>query len=284
MTQPSPSCGVCGTAGVLENHLLTLVSQFECARCGQYRAPVQFIAGFQSLSKDAEFLRFRPYLSAHLRQTSDRGEIVGDAADVSRLDRGAIARKVQARVTDWRAALTARAMARMRQTLREVLAGPLVLTPEGRTYRFEGEPLVGSLLLGEVGLLPLWRARQDSEPLAMSEASRRASREVPGAAMSRNARNGAPGRTRTCDPRLRRPVLYPTELRARDPSGDRCEYRTLVRNHRRRSHRRDEPGPGRALARALRAACPSSCARPPSAPAPPAGILRPDDPDRPRGR
>jgi hypothetical protein len=28
------------------------------------------------------------------------------------------------------------------------------------------------------------------------------------------AGNGAPGRTRTCDPRLRRPVLYPTELRA----------------------------------------------------------------------
>ena len=26
---------------------------------------------------------------------------------------------------------------------------------------------------------------------------------------------GAPGRTRTCGPRLRRPVLYPTELRAR---------------------------------------------------------------------
>ena len=27
--------------------------------------------------------------------------------------------------------------------------------------------------------------------------------------------NGAPGRARTCDPRLRRPVLYPAELRAR---------------------------------------------------------------------
>jgi hypothetical protein len=27
--------------------------------------------------------------------------------------------------------------------------------------------------------------------------------------------DGAPGRTRTCGPRLRRPVLYPTELRAR---------------------------------------------------------------------
>jgi hypothetical protein len=28
------------------------------------------------------------------------------------------------------------------------------------------------------------------------------------------ARFGAPGRTRTCDPRLRRPMLYPAELRA----------------------------------------------------------------------
>jgi putative transposase len=32
---------------------------------------------------------------------------------------------------------------------------------------------------------------------------------------NRPSRTGAPGRTRTCDPRLRRPVLYPTELRAR---------------------------------------------------------------------
>jgi hypothetical protein len=30
-----------------------------------------------------------------------------------------------------------------------------------------------------------------------------------------NDLSGAPGRTRTCDPRLRRPLLYPTELRAR---------------------------------------------------------------------
>ena len=29
-----------------------------------------------------------------------------------------------------------------------------------------------------------------------------------------NSNTGAPGRTRTCDPRLRRPVLYPAELRA----------------------------------------------------------------------
>ena len=31
--------------------------------------------------------------------------------------------------------------------------------------------------------------------------------------------NGAPDRTRTCDPRLRRPMLYPAELRALIPKG-----------------------------------------------------------------
>ena len=30
---------------------------------------------------------------------------------------------------------------------------------------------------------------------------------------------GAPGRNRTCNPRLRRPVLYPIELRARNRCG-----------------------------------------------------------------
>ena len=39
----------------------------------------------------------------------------------------------------------------------------------------------------------------------------------PAAAANRQnvARKSAPGRTRTCDPRLRRPVLYPAELWAR---------------------------------------------------------------------
>ena len=32
-----------------------------------------------------------------------------------------------------------------------------------------------------------------------------------------SAKNGAPGRIRTYDPRLRRPLLYPTELRALEP-------------------------------------------------------------------
>jgi hypothetical protein len=34
-------------------------------------------------------------------------------------------------------------------------------------------------------------------------------------AMTVGRRNGAPDRIRTCDPWLRKPILYPTELRAR---------------------------------------------------------------------
>jgi hypothetical protein len=39
-----------------------------------------------------------------------------------------------------------------RHALRELLAGPLRLAPKGRTYRFDGELLLGRLLLGRVGL------------------------------------------------------------------------------------------------------------------------------------
>jgi hypothetical protein len=39
--------------------------------------------------------------------------------------------------------------------------------------------------------------------------------ETPVKRLSRASARGAPGWTRTSDPRLRRPLLYPTELRAR---------------------------------------------------------------------
>ena len=64
-------------------------------------------------------------------------------------------------------------------------------------------------------LQPLWCARQDSEPFAASGVA--ASRDASPRWRSRTGREAsgiAPGRTRTCDPRLRRPVLYPPELRA----------------------------------------------------------------------
>ena len=54
-------------------------------------------------------------------------------------------------VSGWRALLTKR-VEDGRQLLREVLAGPLRFTPEGKTYRFEGEAAIGRLVAGIVGL------------------------------------------------------------------------------------------------------------------------------------
>jgi hypothetical protein len=39
-----------------------------------------------------------------------------------------------------------------RQLLREVLVGPLRLTPEGRSYRYEGEAALGTIVAGMAGL------------------------------------------------------------------------------------------------------------------------------------
>ena len=44
------------------------------------------------------------------------------------------------------------ARAKQRQLLREILSGPVMLTPSERAYRFEGEVAAERLLLGEIGL------------------------------------------------------------------------------------------------------------------------------------
>ena len=61
-----------------------------------------------------------------------------ESFDVRRFDRKALEAKVHEHVAGWRALLT-KQVEDGRQLLREVLAGPLRFTPEGRTYRFEGE-------------------------------------------------------------------------------------------------------------------------------------------------
>jgi hypothetical protein len=48
----------------------------------------------------------------------------------------------------WRALLTTKHVKDGRQLLREVLAGPHRFTPEGRSYRFEGEATFGGILSG----------------------------------------------------------------------------------------------------------------------------------------
>jgi integrase len=61
----------------------------------------------------------------------------------------------------------------------------------------------------------VWERRRGSEEGGRTARPRRRSvSQMP----ADHPEHGAPGRTRTCDPRLRRPMLYPTELRAHIPS------------------------------------------------------------------
>jgi hypothetical protein len=107
-----------------------------------------------------------------------------------RFDRKTIEAQAHRHIGGWRALLMddeAGGHASGRQLLREVLAGPLRFTPDLRAYHFEGEAAVGRLLAGIT-------ATGTTADLQLC---------------------GAPGRIRTCGLRLRRPSLYPAELRAR---------------------------------------------------------------------
>lgn len=65
-----------------------------------------------------------------------------ERTDLQRFDRSAIEAKVRDQLSAWRSLLSIKHVQDGRRLLREILAGPLRFTPEGRTYRFEGESLV----------------------------------------------------------------------------------------------------------------------------------------------
>jgi site-specific DNA recombinase len=69
-------------------------------------------------------------------------------------NRQAIETKVRERLATWRSLLLTKKMQDTRDWLREGLIGPLKLTPEGRTYRFEGQLSLGKLFAGLVPALP----------------------------------------------------------------------------------------------------------------------------------
>jgi hypothetical protein len=109
----------------------------------------------------------RPLLDEMKKQQARRTELAAtiashEAVDLTRVNRAAIARTVETHLGAWRTTLADRNTARVRQMFRDVLDGPLMVTPKDRTYQFEGELRVGSLISGEIGLPPFWRARQDS--------------------------------------------------------------------------------------------------------------------------
>ena len=71
-------------------------------------------------------------------ETRRQGLAESEATDIGRINRRALEGAVRTRLEDWPALLTKR-VDDGRQLLREVLVGPLRFTPEGRSYRFEGE-------------------------------------------------------------------------------------------------------------------------------------------------
>ena len=71
--------------------------------------------------------------------------------DVARFDRKLIEQRVRGHIDRWRNLLMSH-VADGRQLLREVLVAPLRFTPEGRTYRFEGEAAIGQLIAGSIDL------------------------------------------------------------------------------------------------------------------------------------
>ncbi len=85
------------------------------------------------------------------RQTEREGLLAAiaaaEAVEDLTVDRAAVKRKVLEKVASWRDLLT-RQVAEGRQALREVLEGPLRFTPEGKSYRFEGEVATGRLVAG----------------------------------------------------------------------------------------------------------------------------------------
>jgi hypothetical protein len=84
-------------------------------------------------------------------------------ADARRFDRNAIEHKVRQHIDGWRALLT-KPTSDGRQLLREILAGPLRFTPEGRMYRFEGDATFGGMLAGIAGVAPFVVAVRGIEP------------------------------------------------------------------------------------------------------------------------
>src|SRR5262249_2198150 len=87
-----------------------------------------------------------------------------EAIDIRRFDRATIEKAVRERAQRWRELLT-KSIDDGRRVLREVLTGPLRFTPEGRTYRFEGEASVGRLLAGVAGLPTVLASPTGFEPV-----------------------------------------------------------------------------------------------------------------------
>jgi hypothetical protein len=107
--------------------------------------------------------------SAHLLSAQIPSSRARSPAAHRWFDRKEIEAQVREHLTRWQALLTeddGRASAR--QLLLAVLAGRLVFTPEGRTYRFAGDAAMGRVLTGVAGLATLVARPEGLEPSGYS--------------------------------------------------------------------------------------------------------------------
>ena len=89
-------------------------------------------------------------LRNHEKRRNEFREEVGmrERPQVGRTNRVEIETAVCQRLDEWRGLLVTRRATHGRQLLRELLAGPLRFTPDGRVYRFEGEASFGAVFSG----------------------------------------------------------------------------------------------------------------------------------------
>jgi hypothetical protein len=108
-------------------------------------------------------------LKAREARRRDLLAVIAASDTRARYDPKAIEQRVRERLDGWRALLALAQQHHVddgRQLFREVMEGPVLFTPEGGSYRFEGHLGLGRLIAGVVGddVQPLWCARRDSNP------------------------------------------------------------------------------------------------------------------------
>ena len=101
--------------------------------------------------------------------TAKRDDLVARIAglerfNLQRIDRKALDARVREHLTRWRSLLSVDHLEDGRRLLREVLAGPLRFTPDGRSYRFEGAASFGGIVAGMADVATLMVAVRGFEP------------------------------------------------------------------------------------------------------------------------
>jgi hypothetical protein len=87
-----------------------------------------------------------------------------ERVDVGQFNRSRPEGRIRRHLADWQSLLATRQVQDGRRLLREMLSGPIRFTPEGQTYRFEGEATFGGLITGMADVATFGVAVRGFEP------------------------------------------------------------------------------------------------------------------------